>query len=282
MDWSRTKTILIMALLLTNAILFFVLYGDRLGVDDIEEIEQTQLKGVIQLLKSEEIYLVSEVSGHDQYLSDIRLTYETYEDENIVKILLGDVYSKVEDRYLSKDAEIRILGTKDLIYKRLNVMGGVVETDIDKAELLATEFLETKGLMDSSVSYWTKSMQDNGSVMVEFRQVENGNFVESAYMTMTVSGDEITELKRKWFGSIQIEDTIKHIESPAKALFRLLPEIDSSNTIERPVKIVSMDLGYRLVSNILTINFQEGEPSPYWRFMTSSGEVIYIEAQTEE
>lgn len=76
--------------------------------------------------------------------------------------------------------------------------------------------------------------------------------------------------------------TSKVIESPSKALFRLLPEIDSSETIERPVKIVSMDLGYRLVSNILTINFQEGEPSPYWRFMTSSGDVVYIEAQIQE
>jgi hypothetical protein len=42
-----------------------------------------------------------------------------------------------------------------------------------------------------------------------------------------------------------------------------------------------MDLGYRLVSNILTINFQEGEPSPYWRFRTADGDVIYIEAQVD-
>lgn len=281
MNWSRTKTILILALLLTNSILLFVLYGDQLGADDVEKLKQEQLKEVVTLLESEEIYVTSEIPEQDYILSDMKLTYEMYDDEKLVKTLLGSNYSLIDERYLSKEAEVRVHGSQELIYRKLNAMGGFVETDLDLARRLADAFLNEKKLVDDSVEHWGSTQLDNGTAIIEYRQVEDGYFVENAYMTLAVAGEEITEFRRKWFAGIEKLDTSKLIESPAKALFRLLPEIDSSSTIERPVKIESMDLGYRLVSNILTINFQEGEPSPYWRFRTSTGEVIYIEAQTE-
>ena len=281
MDWSRTKTILILALILTNGILFYALYGDNIGSDGAEDIARSQIQEVLELLESEEVELDTEIPKQNIMLPDIRLTYESYEDGNILDILLGENYNEVDGRFLSKDAEVKIHGNQDLTYKMLNPMGGYVETDLDLATTLATQFIEDYGLNNSSVAIWNSRKQESGEVLVEFRQIENGYFVENAYMDIVVKGEEIVEFNRKWFGAIKIQDTSKRIESPAKALFRLLPAIDSNSTIERPVRIDSMDLGYRLVSNILTINFKEGEPSPYWRFRTDQGDVIYIEAQVE-
>lgn len=281
MDWSRTKTILILALILTNGLLFFVLYGDKINSVDAAELEEKHMNEVIELLESEEIFIEAEMPDQSRVLSDISLTYESYEDENMIQLLLGNVYSKVNDRYLSKNAEVKILGSQDLIYKMLNPLGGYVETDPEEAGQIAEVFLSDKGLLNSSAVLWNSRVLEDGAVFIEYRQVEDGYFVENAYMNITVSGKDIIEFRRKWFGAIKILDTSKVIESPSKVLFRLLPEVDSNSRIERPVKIVSMDLGYRLVSDILTINFQEGEPSPYWRFKTDTGEVLYIEAQIE-
>lgn len=281
MDWSRTKTILIVALILTNSILFYVLYGDRIGASTAQEESQVQLEEVLKLLESEEVVVSAEIPTQNLMMADIRLTYETYTDENIIEILLGDTYTNIDGQFLTKDAEVRIIGAQELVYRPLNALEGFVDTDVEKATKIATDFLEEIGLRNTSVVHWDSRKQSNGTVMVEFRQVEEGYFVENAYMTIQVSGVEVTELKRKWFGAIETQETSKNIEPPAKALFRLLSEIDSSETISRPVEIEAMDLGYRLISNILTINFQEGEPMPYWRFRTSTGEVVYIEAQTE-
>ncbi len=281
MDWSRTKTILIMALILTNSILFYSLYGDSLGNNSVEAAQVNQLEEVMELLNSEQIELLTEIPEVGVILPDIRLTYESYEDRNILGILLGENYSEIDDRFLSTSAEVKIYENQDLVYKTLNPMGGFVETDLDRATAFAIHFIEDHGLNNSSVALWRSRMLETGEVLVEFRQVESGYFVENAYMNITVKGEEIIEFNRKWFGSIETQESYKTIESPSKALFRLLPAIDSSSKVQRPVNIVSMDLGYRLISNILTIDFQEGEPSPYWRFKTDQGEVIYVEAQVE-
>tara|TARA_Y100000588_G_C14110114_1_gene862646 strand:+ start:190 stop:1035 length:846 start_codon:yes stop_codon:yes gene_type:complete len=281
MDWSRTKTILILALILTNSILFFVLYGDRIGGSSNQLQGKVQLEEVLKLLESEQVRVTSDIPSQNLMMSDIRLAYETYEDENIIEILLGDTYTNIDGQFLTKDAEVRIVGTQELVYRPLNVLEGFVETDVDEATQIATSFLEELGLRNTSVALWNSMKQEDGTVIIEFRQIEEGYFVENAYMTIQIAGKEVTEMKRKWFGEIEIHESTKNIEPPAKALFRLLSEIDSSDTINRPVEIEAMDLGYRLISNILTINFQEGEPMPYWRFRTSTGEVIYIEAQTE-
>lgn len=282
MDWTRTKTILIIALILTNGVLIFSLYGDRIGADNLDEQKFKRLEEVISLLKSEDVYITSDIPTHDLYLPDVQLTYEMYENEELIKILLNKGYSKVDGRYLSKNAEVQILGAQELVYRTLNVPGGFVKTDPDTAKSVADAFLSEKGLTGESVEYWGTKTLDNGMALVQYRQTLDGHFVEDASMDFKIAGNQLAEFRRKWFGSFKTLETIKNIESPVKALFRLLPEIDSSSEVERPVKIVSMDLGYRLVSNILTINFQEGEPSPYWRFKTESGEVIYIEAQTDE
>jgi len=282
MDWSRTKTILIMALILTNSILFYALYGDRIGGNNDAALAQKQLLDVRELLESEEIYLDAEIPVRNSILPDIRLAYESYEELTIVGLLLGETYSEIDGRYLSKEAEVTIHGNQEVTFKLINPMGGFVETDLDNATVVAEKFIADRGLDSTSVVKWNSRLQDNGEVLVEFRQNEDGYFVENAYMDVLVKGNDVVEFKRKWFGAIEVQETNKRIESPAKALFRLLPAIDSNDdSIERPIRIESIDLGYRLVSNILTINFQEGEPSPYWRFRTEQGEVIYIEAQFE-
>jgi len=281
MDWSRTKTILIIALLLTNSVLFFVLYGDRIGARTDYENNQNQLTEVLKLLESEQVTVTTDVPTQDLVMTDIRLTYETYEDETMIQILLGENFTNIDGQYLSKDAGVRILETQELVYQLLNPLGGYVETDVDQATEIAKNFLDSVGLQYSSVAHWVTEQQDDGTVLVEFRQIEDGYFVENAYMKLIVSNTSVIELRRKWFGAIEVQDTSKIVESPAKALFRVLSEIDGNTDIQRPVEIESMDLGYRLISNILTINFQEGEPMPYWRFRTAQGDVIYIEAQTE-
>ncbi len=282
MNWGRTKTILIIALILTNGILAYILYGDAVTADDAAKLAENQLSDVILLLESENIFIDTEVSAKQQILEDIRLTYQNYEEDSVIRLLLGEKYTYIEEgRYLSGDAEVEILGKQELVYRKHNPVLGYVETDLEKAEELAFEFLEEVGLFSTSVVHWDTKRQDDGSALVAFRQEENGHFVENAYMNVTVRGEELTQMNRKWFGSLKILDSDKTVESPSKALFRLLREIDSRDQIERPVHIVSMDLGYRLVSNILTINFQEGEPSPFWRFRTDDGEVIYIEAQVD-
>lgn len=282
MDWSRTKTILILALILTNGVLFYAVYGDRIASRNEEAMNDTQLTDVIELLNSHEIILESEIPDKYTVLPDLRLAYENYEGLYIVDLLLGETYSEVDGRYLSRDAEVRILGSHDLVYSPLNPMGGEVKTDVGLAKSVAQAFLSDKGLSGKSVELWNATVLDSGDVLVAFRQVEDGYFLETAYMDVVVRGEEVVTFKRKWFGSIEILDTSKTIEAPAKALFRLIPAVEDQSGLEKPVRIVSMDLGYRLISNILTINFQEGEPTPYWRFKTDTGKTIYIEAHSSE
>lgn len=279
MNWKRTKTILIFALLATNFLLIFAMYGTDM-LPHTRRSHRNQKKNVLRILSSEGITFSADLSDEEKHLEDIRLSYETYENMGLIELLLGKSFKKEGNRFFVDDREIVIQNEQNLIYRKQYKKKDKREEETEKkAAKVAKKFLKEKGLDGPSVQFWKVVFEESGEFCVKYRQVENGRFMEDAHMNIFIQSNQVVGLDRKWFGSIVTLETYRSIEPPIRAAFRLIEQIDQNEEVVRPVEIESVELGYRLVSDILTIHFLEGEPTPYWRFQTSEGKALYVKAK---
>ncbi len=197
-----------------------------------------------------------------------------------------------DDNKLNRAYSIDILLNKNL------------KDDEISAISVAEDFLTNKGIKSSAVQFWKVIKLDRDSYCVKYRQYEEQKFLEDAYMNVIVVGDQVVELDRKWFGSIVQIGSHSEIESPLVALFRLMSKMDDEGNIsenrkvirseddstndkkskdtknkKQPIKIVSLELVYRLVSDIVPIRFLEGDSTIYWRIETDTGKIVYMKAK---
>ncbi len=336
MDWKRVESILIVALVITNAIVVFALYNSRyLSHSEILDFEQRE-KIVIDLLKQNNIIVNTKLDKSSSLLPNIHLTYETYDDEGFISLLLGNKYEKVDNKYISDDAQIIIKNEQNLIYKKTIIPStSIIKSDKEFANTnfddgkfnkaysmdillnknlrddeifaigIAEDFLKEKGIKSLATQFGKVIKLDINSYCVKYRQYEDGRFLEDAYMDLIIIGDQVVELDRKWFGEIVQVGSYSEIESPLVALFRLISIMDEEGNISEnrriikseedstsdinnmisnlssnfPIKIVSLELVYRLVSDIVPIRFLEGDSTLYWRIELDTGKVVYMKAK---
>ncbi len=288
MDWKRVESILIVAFIIINVMLFFALSENRKTSNSEVLDSDKRIELVKKLLDENGISLDFNIKDKTQKIHNLHLTYETYEDEGFIRLLLGNLYINEDNNYISDDAQVTIVNEQNLIYKKntLEILESPrkfksyseqIKNDKVAAIAVAESFLKETGIKSSSVKFWKVIKWDKNAYCVKYRQYEEGYFLEDAYMDVVVKYDKVVELNRKWFGAIGTDDVYIEIESPVWALFRLIA--NEEYRFKEPIAIKSLELGYRLVSDIVPVRFLEGDSTPYWRMETDGGKIIYLKAK---
>lgn len=278
MDWQKTKSILILALVATNLILIFNIWGSKSLFADKPNVDSDEWKKVIELIREKSVHYNGGSVLAPEMLKGIKLEYQMYDAEDIAYRLLGN-YTEDTGRYKSADgSEVTLeLGNK-LIYTA-KAKPGIGErkplTD-EAAKQLSEAFLAKAMLISSDAKLWDITREGNLTSVI-YRQYEDKLFLDDAYMTITLKGNEVVRFERKWFNSSFALDYERQIIHPAKALYRAADQILESGET-KPVIIEKLELGYRLDSTSLVTSVKSGEASPYWRVLTKTGNVYYIEA----
>ncbi len=279
MDWIKSKSILIIALLLTNAILIFNLFDLQQIFYNTTEGPTNPWEEVLKIARGKQVTLIQETVDSPKVLQGLRLEYQMYSPEQVAQSLLGN-FTVVLGKYRNEIGdEMTLENGNELLYAKsipkVNISAAPLtnESAKDKAE----EFLKDIQFSSADMKYWAIETAEGQSTVV-YRQYYKGLFLDDAYMRITFKGNQISSFERKWFNPPEVLDYERAIISPSKAVFLVL---DSLSEAEEPVPvtITQMELGYRLDTDTLVSSVKSGDASPYWRFLTDSGRVYYIEAQ---
>lgn len=278
MDWIKSKSILILALLLTNFILLFNVLENRYTFDTKSVEEDDQWKQVKNIVEGKKVHLVSDEIVYKEVLAGVRLEYQVYEAEQIATNLLGTHELALGKYTNTKGDQMTLENGNKLMYAKSILDSEIKMLDANSAKTKADEFLNDMQFSSADMRFWDLR-QAEGVTTVIYRQYYEGLFLDDAYMAVTFRGSEISTFERKWFNPPETLSYTRRIIPPSQALFLAADLVREHVKSDEEVVIEALELGYRLDSSSLVSSVKAGEASPYWRVLTESGRVIYVEAQ---
>lgn len=279
MDWIKSKSILIIALILTNAILIFNLVDFQAFIDDKTNGSANPWEEVLKIARGKQVTLMDETVNSPETLQGMRLEYQMYDPEQVAQSLIGN-FTVVLGKYKNDlGDEVTLENGNELLYAKSipKVYANTTALTDEIAKKKAEQFLKDIQYSSADMKYWAIERAKD-QLTVVYRQYYKGFFLDDAYMRVTFKGNQMSGFERKWFNPPEVLEYNRAIISPSKALFLALDKLSEANEA-LPVTIVQMEIGYRLDTDALVSSVKSGDASPYWRFLTDSGHVYYIEAQ---
>lgn len=235
MDWSKAKTILIVAFIITNMLLGVVLLSNNDATDSTTK--QGFVQDVTRLLNNKDIHIDTEISRETPSLNTLDVEYEMID---ILKINdnffqgVGLMESQGEDMVtIWKDDEyISIKNKKILSYENRNELEKHKGLTKEKVEDIAMNFLRDKkyDISDIRLSY-IREEEDN--FYLEFSKTYNERYLETAYLNIVIDSRGVKYLDRVWLNVKSEGETSIYINTAPKAILSLLSIPESyGKTIE--------------------------------------------------
>lgn len=279
MDWPKIKNILIGVLIVSNLLLGFTFYRNRLR---FETENRDNLQGVIQLFASKNISLPIKNNSFPAQMRSMNVLFEKYGLRHIDGILNGD-YVYDGEKYLT-DTHVLVVSDTGLFYadktwvsKILEIKESAYTPIVDPVEVSETKvkvdaFLLDLGLEKHYDTINAYAFED--FLVVKLHQYFDGYLIEESKTTIWFLNDQGIGLERE--NATNIIDTLGtyyDIISLDRVLYSLLPKLTS----DIPVKDISII--YKLNDNSLMVSdLIEGEALPYYQITMGDGVVFHLRA----
>lgn len=276
MDWSKTKTKLIILLLVLNAIL---LVNHQFNSPSL--LSEEPSKKTVEDLNSR-----LESSGIDFELDlpkiteDLRPLIVKYSEQTTAQV--NDIYfggkGKVEitdnlNRIVSGQEEITIINNRRFLYENYETNQ---EESKEEDRNIAIKFLKDKNY-DTKDMVLVKTEKWDDMVTFEFAKIYNDIILETSYTRITVENKMVTTLDRLWIEVIEEEPRSLKIEPSYKALYSLL-----ERELRPEGKIIAMEICYYFnpeEQGLLEDNTkaERGRALPAWRITFQDGTNIIVD-----
>ncbi len=281
MDWSKAKTILIVALLITNIFLAYFLYGEQEvgnAVLNPEFIEETE-----ELLGRNGILLQSDLPTETGQLYNLTVEYEDmlpgtindrfFNSEGVINRNEGAV---IEIDY--GDEGITLINEKLMIYENAATEAGNPIGNLEQAMELAKQFLMERGYEtdDMGLSYWRET--ENGYYL-DFTKIFQDSYIELSYTVVIIEDGRITRMERTWLNTKEIEETDYKIVPAPKAILELLSMEDASN---KTITDISLSYYFDPEKQEYLDDYQqamEGRAVPAWRVQFQDGYDVILDLE---
>ncbi len=279
MDWSKAKNILIIAFIITNILLAYVLINSR--TTNVPIVGDDFIKDVKGFLLEKNIKLAVDIPKNIPSLPLFRIKYEMYNPEDIAYRFLGKDYTtetiKGYEYYTNGNEKIAVKDSNEIIYENNNTNSIYNNLTPKKAEHLAKDFIKDKGFSDEDCKL--SIINYEGQVYyVEYTKVIDGFYFEKSYMRFTISSYGITKFERYWIESAEPdESTTVTVMSAPRALLKLLTmEEAHGKTIEEIAICYYLDPQKHIGVNDPN-NTKGGKTTPAWRIIFDDGTKIFLE-----
>lgn len=241
MDWTKAKTILIIALIITNCVLIATYFFQEYQFNsDDEKVHDTTIK----LLENKNIFIETDIPKTHERMPKLTVQYDKIDSAAIDQQIANH-------RALMPDA--------------------VTE---DNLIALTTEFIEQCNLMTENVTF-DKIERDGDSYKIIYKNFLGEYQIEESYINFTVTRGKITDVKRFWLNPIEVSDIKKEVIPAVTALIRFMSE----NTEEERIRVQDISLVYWVDSNDFDSESALTDTAfPTWRITYNGGKVQYITA----
>lgn len=244
MDWTKAKTILIIALLVTN-IFLFVTY--TMSNADNGPSEEELLSETIALLEEKKIYVKGNLPNVHQKMPVLMVEYDRLDPD----FLRGKLS---EQTPLDGERESR---------------EGILKT--------TEAFLKNCGIWSPNVVL-NKVDQQESKTYIHYRNEYEGILVEDSYIICTVENGIITEIDRFWLKPTGFGQAKKATISASAALINLMRSKDERDAI----LVEDMELVYWLNPSDYEGETAISDTAlPAWKITYNGGQIRHIPAYSD-
>lgn len=278
LNWSKAKTILIFAFIITNLILGLVILKENNR--EISTIKQSFIEDVMQILEKKDIHLDTKIPNQIPSLKTLTVEYEMISPSELNdRFFSGNGEVELEEGIVninSANEKIILENDKILNYKNERQSNGVESLNIKTGEDIVFNFLSERGYETSDMKVLNGSVIDD-IYRMEFSKIYNEKYIEVSYTVATLDETGVLSLKRLWLNPIIEGENPIYISTAPKAILDLI-----SNQSVYGKTIVDISLCYYLNSedNIYVESpnlTREGKAMPAWRVIFDDGSKIIID-----
>lgn len=241
MDWTKAKTILIVALLITNLVLLATWFsqGSRFETDAKEMEEVT-----ISLLEDKGIYIETAIPKERPRMGSLTVQYDTVDKEKI-------------DQLLAQQKPIAQTDQTDENYR-----------------IISEAFIEAAGLMTENVTF-SHIASTGVDTQVFYKNYINDIPIEDSYIICTIREGKLIGFERYWLNPIKINDIEREVTPALAALIRFMTE----NAQQEEIHVQEISLVYWLDSSVIDTESPITDTAfPAWKIIYNRGEVSHIMA----
>ncbi len=224
MDWSKAKNVLIVAFVVINILMGYVLIVKDKEVDATNSPEF--IDQAVELLNKKDIKVHAEIPNISPELSALTVVYENMKPELLNKNYFnnkGYISSKSEELVeISLDDEnISILNKKLIIYESNTTEDKYPNLHEDDVVTIANDFLIENGykIKDLKLSFM-KRVGDY--YYVEFSKVYNNIYLESAFTNIQIDSRGVIKMERMWLDVKDVGESLISISPAPKSILGLL------------------------------------------------------------
>lgn len=279
MDWSKAKTILIVALLFTNILLAYVLLFNQDVAD--ATVQDEFIENSIQLLNKKKIEVNTPIPIISEDLFGLVVEYEIQDPIELNNNFFqgqGKIEVKGEGLQIIsyKDESLTILNDKLIIYEN-NPWEKLYSIRSDEeAANLARAFLNDRGIStsDMEISFLKKS---GNHYNIEFTKLFDNNYIESTFTNLQLDNRGVVKMERNWLNMKELGTTPIEISSAPKSILALLSMREVYGK-----KISDISLCYYFDPEMQSydidpIETQQGTTIPAWRVQFEDGYKVIID-----
>ncbi|CAK7060679.1 YcdB/YcdC domain-containing protein [Tissierella carlieri] len=279
MDWSKAKTILIVAFLITNILLGVVLFLSGRQVETATK--EGFIEDVTKLLNNKNILIDTEISREIPSLNTLIVEYEILDLYEINKNYFNGE-GKIESTdqgskgIIYNNEYVLIENRKKLTYENNNEEEKYTNLNEEQAKTIALEFLQDKNYDTSDMLLYYAKEQDN-SYRLEFSKIYNSRYVERANTIVEVDKRGVKKLERIWLRALDEGETPIYISTAPKAILSLL---SMEEVYGKTIKDISLCYYFDPIEQDYLKEYKnpkKGKANPAWRVLFDDGYKVIID-----
>ncbi len=271
MDWSKVKSILIVALLITNlVIVVFIVFDDGSANKIADDNQAVLLEKILQ--DRQIVNQIAENIPQASYMPRLTMSYQLYDMQNLASALLGQ-FSRQNNVYYDTDYQLSFSDNKLTIKSLMPLTDAPSVAQSSDSQAVAEAFI--KRYFGAQTDYQLLSTTPSSiGVSFVYRQKYQDYSIYGTAMRVDVAADRVVLLERKWMSLQAQTGQAQAVKGYHRALFSAVEQL----TAMAPLTIESVDLGYRLEQTLLGEDVQSGDALPYYQFSLSNQKQIFVPA----
>lgn len=296
MDWSKAKSLLIIAFILTNIFLVYNIWGETFKHDEIQTVNNKYLDDVEQYLNDNGINIDTHIPEEIVSLPMLVVRYKNFDSDKTAEMLLGKDYNKTTEAFGSDDLKREIFkkgnkkliieGNKRLIYKNMNGSDRDYTLDEETVMKIGDDFLKQYKLMEDDIVldqiyYGTEEHIDSEPVYkLIYNQTYKNKFLGESYIHVYVNNRGVIAAEAMLLEYESTQQQRKKIIPATEALMKSMGAILKEN--EKPIFIKEVEVGYYFSPAYYTESdwkeIDSGTALPSWKITIQNGKTYFIEA----
>lgn len=278
MDWSKAKTILIVAFIITNLFILLVLINER----PVEEptITDEFIGNVVEIINDKGIGIDTKVPKDIPYLNTMIVEFEKIYSEELNKNYFNDngIIKNGEGlkEILNGNESILIINNRLVIYENTNERVLHKDIDMDKAIEISEEFIR-RGKFSTSDMKLTYIEEEDGTFYLEYSKEYGDIFVERTFTNFQIDKRGVKRFERQWLKTKELGETEIYISTAPKSLLTLLgmQEVYGKTITDISLCYYFDPERHEYIEEPGAT--KQGKAEPAWRIQFSDGYKVFID-----